>query len=138
MKPEADDVRNFCQKLIDNLNAYLEDFSKLNNIKELRPSARQQMEYNAYHQRLMEDIMKKPSKNTFLDLLFPNKKILLYGHKVISRVELSENEHKRLVMPLESFSTSVEYPRLGYLTPHTFHYHLITLKKEGLTDEANS
>lgn len=130
-------VVNFSESLIQQLDSFLEEFSKLYKIKELRPSTRQRNEYANYQQKLFNEAMAKPIENSLMDMFFPNEKITLYGNKFIHKHKDSNGETVRQVMPFIKMSHSIDFPSLANLTPHTQEYFLRLLKVEELANETN-
>ena len=130
-------IVNFSESLIQQLDSFLEEFSKLYKIKELRPSTRQRNEYANYQQKLFNEAMAKPIENSLMDMFFPNKKITLYGNKFIHKHKDSNGETVRQVMPFSKMSHSIDFPSLANLTPHTQEYFLKLLKVEELANETN-
>lgn len=128
---------NFSEKLIQQLESFLEEFNKLYEIKELRPSTRQRNEYANYQQNLFNEAMAKPIENSLVDMFFPNKKITLYGNKFIHKHKDSNGGTVRQVMPFSKMSHSIDFPSLANLTPHTQEYFLRLLKVEELANETN-
>ena len=130
-------IVNFSESLIQQLDSFLEEFSKLYKIKELRPSTRQRNEYANYQQKLFNEAMAKPIENSLMDMFFPNEKITLYGNKFIHKHKDSNGETVRQVMPFSKMSHSIDFPSLANLTPHTQEYFLKLLKVEELANETN-
>lgn len=130
-------IVNFNENLIEQLESFLEEFNKLYEMKELRPSTRQRNEYVNYQQKLFSEAMAKPIENSLMDMFFPNKKITLYGNKFIHKHKDSNGETVRQVMPFSKISHSIDFPSLANLTPHTQEYFLRLLKVEELANETN-
>lgn len=131
-------IVNFSDNLIQQLEIFLEEFNKLYEIKELRPSTRQRNEYANYQQKLFSEAMAKPIENSIMGMFFPNKKITLYGNKFIHKHKDSNGATVRQVMPFSKMSHSIDFPSLANLTPHTQEYFLRLLKVEELANETNS
>jgi len=127
---------DFSENLIQQLESFLEEFNKLYEIKELRPSTRQRNEYANYQQKLFSEAMVKPTEYSLFDNLF-SKKITLYGNKFIHKHKDSNGEIVRQVMPFSKMSHSIDFPSLANLAPHTQEYFLRLLKVEELANETN-
>lgn len=129
-------IVNFSENLIQQLESFLEEFNKIYEIQELRPSTRQRNEYANYQQKLFDEAASEPTESLFFSNLF-TKKITLYGNKFIHKHKNPNGEMIRQVMPFSKMSHSIDFPSLANLAPHTQEYFLRLLKVEGLANETN-
>ena len=130
-------IVKFIENLIQQLESFLEKFSKIYEIKELRPSTRQRNEYANYQQKIFDEVSSKPTESLFFTNLF-TKKITLYGNKSIHKHKDSNGETIRQVIPFSKMSHSIDFPSLANLTPHTTQYFLYKFQFEELVNETNS
>lgn len=131
-KSENQKIKRLSETILNLLANYQNNLAKLYSIKELRPNINQRIAYNNFHQEMMENAVEKSDKHSIVDLLYPHKKVVLYGNKFIHKQKDFNHNEVRQVIPFSSFSTSVDYPRLEHLTPHTFRYKINEFKTEGL------
>lgn len=131
-------VVKFSDNLIQKLESFLEEFNKIHEIQEIRPSTRQRNEYANYQQNLFSEAMAKPLEGSLVDMFFPNKKVTLYGNKFIHKHKDFSGNTIRQVMPFSKMSHSIDFPSLANLTPHTQEYFLKLLRVEELVNETNS
>lgn len=129
-------IVNFSENLIKQLESFLEEFNKLYEIKELRPSTRHRSEYANYQQKLFDEAASEPREELLFSSLF-TKRVTLYGNKFIHKQQGFNGETIRQVMPFSKMSHSIDFPSLANLTPHTQEYFLRLLKVEGLANETN-
>ncbi|TLS76795.1 HEAT repeat domain-containing protein [Photobacterium damselae] len=91
-------------------------------INELRPSEQDRHTYWRYHNKLMNESMKKArSKSFFTSLFAGNESVLLYGNKSIHYIHHGEQKTRQEV-PLSEISTSFELASMHNPegSPHNF------------------
>ncbi|HIF9448017.1 TPA: HEAT repeat domain-containing protein [Photobacterium damselae] len=102
-------------------------------INELRPSEQDRHTYWRYHNKLMNESMKKArSKSFFTSLFAGNESVLLYGNKSIHYIHHGEQKTRQEV-PLSEISTSFELASMHNLNPHGLENMIWQFKIEGCT-----
>tara|TARA_B100000678_G_scaffold288105_1_gene295918 strand:- start:63 stop:1793 length:1731 start_codon:yes stop_codon:yes gene_type:complete len=119
-------------KILNDLDRYLEGLREAGEVAELHPSERQRMIERRMQQRKMEVAREKADKASILELI-ATRQVMLYGRKAISYFDDVEGVSRRNVMELSTFSTSVETPRHDILEPFGLDLMLRTLRVEKLT-----
>lgn len=125
-----DKLKLFCESILGSLEKYHADLKPALGIKELKPSEEERYRSAKHIQNINEKAMKMAEAGSLISLLGVHKSILLYGRKSISYMDTG-SEKIRQEMPLQSYSTSVEYPSLQYIDPHNLDYHLLSLRLKG-------
>lgn len=126
-------IKKLSDTILKLLDEYHDDLKQLFDIRELKPTIKQRVAYENFHSEMMEDTSANLDNSSSLLTSLFTKKVTLYGNKSIMRQKDFNGNEIRQVIPFNSFSTSVEFPRLESLTPHTFRYKLIQFKTEELT-----
>ena len=87
--------------------------------------------YRKHFSRDMTAAMKQAEQESvFLSMI--KKSVLLYGRKSISYVPQNDAPDNRMEMPLQSFSTEIESPRLLIIDPLGLEHLLLTFRREEL------
>lgn len=100
------------------------------NIPELLPSQAQRETHLRLINRQFADSFKEAQKNSIINLIC-SKSVLLYGLKSINYVHYTNDQTKRMEIPLQSFGHSIEFPSLEYMDPHGLEYMLRVFRIEG-------
>lgn len=117
------------KQAIQKFDSYLEDLKPTKNLKEHLPSLDNREAYRKHFAREMAASMKEAEKQSvFLSII--HKSVLLYGRKSISYVQSQNAPTNRMEIPLQSFSTSIEVPRLQNIDPLGLEYFLRVFKYE--------
>ena len=102
-------------------------------INELSPSEQDRHTYWRHHSKLMNESMKQARSKSFLTSLFAgNESVLLYGNKSIHYIHHGEQKTRQEV-PLNEFSTSIEFASMHNLDPHGLENMIWQFKAEGCT-----
>lgn len=122
-KTAADAERAVITGLLARLEAYIEGLRKAGRIKELRPSERERLiERHRLHRSMQEANTAAEKKSVFMSIV--SRSVLLYGNRSISYFEGPDGKKQRNEMKLQSFSHSIESPRLHTLEPFDLDYTL--------------
>ncbi|ASJ92012.1 hypothetical protein CBR61_14455 [Porphyrobacter sp. CACIAM 03H1] len=118
-EPEQAAIAN----LLTRLEAYIEGLRKAGRIKELRPSERERLiEQHRHHRSMQEAHNAAEKKSVFLSIV--SRSVLLYGNRSISYFKGPDGRTQRNEMKLQTFSHSIESPRLDILEPFDLDYTL--------------
>lgn len=105
-----------CKGAINNYDLYIDNLKAADAITEHHPSLTNDESYRKYLSREMRISMKEAEKQSvFLSII--KKSVLLYGRKSISYVDHPGAPSNRMEMPLQSFTTAMEIPRLQNIDP---------------------
>ncbi|MGG6294931.1 hypothetical protein ACQ4M4_10935 [Leptolyngbya sp. AN02str] len=122
-------VRQGVQRAIESFESYIEDLKSIGDIPELHPSQENREVYRRRMTRQMSEAMKNAEKESvFLSII--TKSILLYGRKSIDYVYGPDGESRRMEMPLKSFGTEMEFPRLDNIDPFGLDYMIRIFRAE--------
>ena len=123
--------KSIADQLLTDLEHYHEGLDSVRHIKALSPSTAHRETYYRKHNRQMSESYKEAQKGSLMEI-FGKPSVLLYGNSSIHYVYNSPNEEKtRQEVPLQSFSTSVEYPSLQRLDAQGLEMRLHMLRLEG-------
>lgn len=130
-------VKQELKRALDAFESYIDGLKSTGEIPELHPSQENREVYRRHFFRHMSEAMKNAEKQSALLSILP-KSILLYGRKSIDYVYSSDGETRRVEMPLTSFGTEVEIPRLENIDPFELDYMIrifrVEQRKENETD----
>lgn len=120
-----------CQKIedkLEKLRQYHQGLSTANKLKELRIDQVKDFEYRRYQQRIMNKAYEEARKKSPL-LSFVSESTILYGKTTAFTVETPQGT-QRQIMPLHSFSQSIDFPSMEILDSTSLHHTLLTFKIE--------
>lgn len=122
-------LKQVIQDALGELNDYHEELSSTGTIAALHPVQSNREAYWRYYQRLMDEAHKKAPKGIFTEICATS--VLLYGNSSIHYIHRGDDDAPvRQVVPMASYETSVEFPSLENVNPHSLHNLLLTLKLE--------
>lgn len=122
-------VKEGVQRAIESFERYIEELKSLGNIPDLHPSQENREVYRRRMNRQMSEAMKNAEKESVFLSIIP-KSILLYGRKSIDYVYGPDGESRRMEMPLKSFGTEMEFPRLDNIDPFGLDYMIRIFRAE--------
>lgn len=129
VKPETQMV---LKSSLDKLDEYHDGFRSAEDVSELNPPQEYKEVYARHMNRLISESFKEAQKNSIFNLI-ASKSVLLYGHKSINYVRGQNGERSRMVVPLQSFGTSMDFPNLHNIDPYGLDYMLRVFRVEGCT-----
>jgi hypothetical protein len=124
-------VRDSIENAILAFEHYLADLKSVDDISELHPTQENREIFSRRFSRQVSEAMKNAEKESVLLSIMP-KSVLLYGRKSIDYVYASDGEARRMEVPLKSFGTEFNLPRLENLDPFGLDYMLRIFKAEQL------
>jgi hypothetical protein len=125
----AQRVREAIEEAMQAFEDYLTDLKSVGNIPELYPSQKDREAYRRRFSQQMSEAMRSAEKRSVLLSIFP-KSVLLYGRKSIDYVYDLNGEARRMEIPLKSFGTEIEFPRLENIDPFGLDYVLRIFRVE--------
>jgi hypothetical protein len=129
---ESAKVKSTIDQALKTIDNYLEDLHSIGNLAALRSSETQREAYQRHFSRLMAETYKAAeTKSVFLR--FVSKSVLLYGRKSIDYVYGPDGTPRRIEIPLKSYGTEIEGPRMQYLDPFGLDYMLRLFRSERIT-----
>lgn len=117
------------QDALDKLNSYLDNLKITSEIHELHPELSQREAYNRKYNRAVVDSYKEAQKNSIFSSI-ATKCVMLYGKKSINFIYDLNGQSNRVEIPMQTYSTTVEAPRLECIDPCGMQYLLQTYKTE--------
>lgn len=127
-------VKDVVTQLLSELESYHDGLKSVRDLKELEPSVAQREAYHRKMNREMSETYKQVRKGSFLGDFFGKPVVLLYGNSSIHYIHHgSDGEKTRQEMPLQSISTSIEFPSLQNLAPQDLEMKLRDFRLEGCT-----
>lgn len=135
-KSETSNIKKSITEILSKVQDYYDTISSVDEISELHPSLSNREAYRRYFQSFtkdpMDDIDEK--QTPFLaSLLFAKKSVVLYGNKSISYIYKSEDQPTRHVIPFQSVSTTIDFPRMYLIDPIGLDYILTSYRLEKFT-----
>lgn len=111
-------VNNIISLSLEKLDHYHQGLQDAMAINELSPSIADRQAYQRKSSQEMTEIYKEANKNSLMSQIMGSPSVILYGMSSIHYVYGADDQKTRQVVPMQSFSTSVEYPSLSFLDPH--------------------
>lgn len=119
----SDPVQPIVTDLLARLETYIGGLHRAGRIKELRPTERERLiENHRQHESMRQAHEQAQKKSIFMSIM--SRSVLLYGNRSISYFEGPDGKKQRNEMKLNSFSHSIESPRLDILEPFDLDYTL--------------
>ena len=116
-------------RVLNRFEIYISGLNSASAIYELLPSQSHQESYTNFFTRQMKASFKETRRNSFMDLVTTS--VLLYGRTSIEYHQDIKDNEKRIEIPLQSISHSVEVPMLNIIDPHGLDYKLRVFRNEG-------
>lgn len=127
-------IKDVVIQLLSDLDSYHEELMSVRGLKELEPSIAQREAYQRKWNRDVSVSYKNAQEGSFLGQIFGKPSVLLYGNCSIHYIHHGpDGETSRQEVPLQSISTSIEFPSLEMLAPHELEMKLYGFKLEGST-----
>lgn len=126
-------VKQGIQRALESFDRYINDLRSVGDIPELYPSQENREVYRRRMSRQMSEAMKNAEKESVFLSILP-KSVLLYGRKSIDYVYDPNGELRRMEMPLKSFGTEMEFPRLDNIDPFGLDYMIRIFRAEQMRD----
>ncbi len=121
--------------LLERLSNYHYGLESVREMKELKPSIEQREAYSRAFNKKMDASYKESQKDSIFGDVFGKPKVLLYGNSSIHYIQQGkEGGPIRQETPMHSISTSIEFPSLEYLDPHSLDHMLLKFKFSGCTE----
>ncbi|MEM9803762.1 MAG: hypothetical protein AAF959_00655 [Cyanobacteria bacterium P01_D01_bin.56] len=126
---EEQHVKEAIKNAIKAFENYIDDLKSTGDLPELHPSQRNREVYRRrFGQQMSEAVKNAQKESVFLSLV--SKSVLLYGRKSINYVYSSDGEARRMEVPLKSYGTEMEFPRLETIDPFGLDYMLRIFRAE--------
>lgn len=122
-------VRKQLDRALKNLKKYLSDLHAADELSELRPSPHERQVQRERDADEAQATMKAARERSVL-LSVVSTSVLLHGSSSVSYLRAPDGQMHRSEVPLGSFSTSMELPRLDILDPLGFDYLLTVFRSE--------
>jgi hypothetical protein len=120
-------INKILTKAVDELNKYYQNLHDINRIYELQPPLEQREIYSRFCSQQMTNMYKEALK-TSIFYSTAHKSVLLYGRKSINYIDSPSKQTKRIEIPLENHSHTIELPNLECIDPHGLNYLLWQLR----------
>ena len=125
------DKLEIIENLLKKLENYHDGLRASNNIKELRVGQTENFAYRRYQQQIMNKAYEDSDKGFLSSLFFANKHTLLYGKTTAFTIQRAEG-NERQIMPLHTFTHSIDFPSMEILDSTSLHHKLLSFKLEGI------
>ena len=116
-------VKETIKEALKSIENYLEGLQSVGNLAALHPGEKQREAYNRHFSLSMRETRKAVEVRSVFVNLFP-KSVLLYGRKAIDYVYGVDGQTQRVEIPLKTFGTDIEIPRMEYLDPFSLAFML--------------
>ena len=116
-------------RVLNRFEIYINGLNSASAIYELLPSQSHEESYTNLFKRQMKASFKETRRNSFMDLVTTS--VLLYGRTSIEYHQDIKDNEKRIEIPLQSISHSVEVPMLNIIDPHGLDFKLRVFRIEG-------
>lgn len=128
-RQETGKVKETLDKTLAELTAYLDTLSAVPVLAALHPGKAHREAYSRYTGEFSEAVMKEAEKHREI-LRFASKSTLFYGRKSINYIHSDEGPPRRMEMPMKSYSSQMEFPRMEHLGKHGLKYMLHIFRAE--------
>jgi phage portal protein BeeE len=98
-------------------------------IPEMFPSQKQQEAKTRHHSQKIAESFKETQKESIFNLMC-SKSLLLYGNASVMHMREDGGQSRRMEIPMQRHSISMEIPRQGDIDPFTFDYTLRVFRNE--------
>ena len=123
------DIKAISQEAIQAYEKYIKDMRGVEKLSEHRPPVTHHEVFMRHDARQMQQMMREAEKQSvFMSLV--KKSVLLYGAKSINYIGEPYTQNKRMEMPLQKYSVSMEIPRLHNIDPFSLDYILYAFRHE--------
>ena len=127
-------IKDVVTQLLSDLDSYHDGLMSVRGLKELEPSSAQRETYQRKWSREVSASYKNAQEGSVFGQIFGKPSVLLYGNSSIHYIHHgTDGETSRQEIPLQSISTSIEFPSLDMLAPHELEMKLYSFKLEGCT-----
>jgi hypothetical protein len=124
-------LKEIASNVLSDYKKYKESVEVALEVNELKPSEQDRHTYWKHHNKLINVTMKQDRSKSLVNSLF-SESILLYGNKSIYYIHHGEQKTRQEV-PLQEFSSSIEFASMLYLDPHGLDNMIWQFKAEGCT-----
>jgi len=129
--------RRYIEIALDKIKRYLKGLHSVGELKELYPPQTHIDAYwRQYTQQMTRSIKDAEKKSVFANLF--SKSVLLYGRKSIEYISDGNEMPKRMELPLQSHSVTMEQPRLTTIDDNGLNELIKHFRAERIINEANS
>ena len=122
-------IKAVSQEAIQAYKKYIEDMRGIEELSEHRPPVTHHEVFIRRYSRQMQQIMREAEKQSVMMSLV-KKSVLLYGTKSINYVGEPFTQNRRMEIPLQKHSFSMEIPRLHNIDPFSLDYMLHIFRHE--------
>ncbi len=127
-------VRKAIQDSINAIDNYLEMLRTMPNIPEMFPSQEQREANIRHYNREIAESYKDAQKDSIFNLIC-SKSLLLYGNSSIMHIQDGSAQSRRMEIPMQHHSISMEVPRQGDVDPFTLDYTLRIFRNERIVSQ---
>jgi len=127
---EKSNQNQFCEHLLNKLQAYHADIDKVSGLKEMMAPSENVSTYWSKFNKEMQGINENESESSLMSLFTTQN--LLYGNSAIHYMHHGDGRQVRQEMKMQSISHSTEMPRLNVLDPESLDYMLRIFRFEGM------
>lgn len=128
-KLETGATKRELNNVLQSIEDYLDALRQIGDLPELHPSTSQMEIYHRHFSNMVAVSMKEAEEKSVLASLF-EKQMILYGTKSIFFVRGPEGQSTRSEIPMNSYSSGIEFPRAEHLDPFGLDYLLRTFRAE--------
>lgn len=127
-------VKKAIQQSIDAIDSYLETLKTMPNIPEMFPSQEQREANIRHYNREIAESYKDAQKESIFNLIC-SKSLLLYGNTSIMHLQDGSAQSRRMEIPMQHHSISMEIPRQGDIDPFGLDYTLRVFRNERIVSQ---
>ncbi|MBC3338682.1 hypothetical protein HU732_20440 [Pseudomonas proteolytica] len=132
--PHSSSFQSAINTFNEALSEYHNGLSVADGAEELQPSVAQREAYNLKFHREMQESFNGARKNSLLTQLMGKPSVILYGNSSINYIYPGKGDDRlRQETPMQSVSTSMEFPSLDCLEHHQLEYFLRISKMTRIT-----
>ena len=122
-------VKAASQQAIQEYEKYIEDMRSVGRIQEHRPPVVNREAFRTYYSRKVHQSSRESEKHAVFTQI-AKKSVLLYGTKSINYIGEPYARNRRMEIPLQKHSFSIEIPRMQNIDPFSLDYKLRIFRHE--------